>query len=184
MGQVNVKLSESTEDEWEEYIGESNEVASKSALVRVAVSEYIKENVGGSSGEISEQYLEKWGDTQDEILEKVQKVDNRTRDILKEVEEEKDELRDIAYQLLEYIPDKIDIEKVSSGVPILGDEFDSGDPINEYHISEYVISIEEISSEVEYGKRTIKKALEVLEEDIGGIKSTEYNEKTYYYRTG
>jgi hypothetical protein len=174
MVQVNVQVDESVRDRWEKYIEENEEVNTKSALIRLAVAEYISDS--GSSDDLEEVIGDLRNENQ-ELKSEVERIHNKVRVIDDEVRRDKDNVQDISSDILAEISliksrQKHPTELISSG--------DKGD-ISEY--GDVLYTIDEIRDRTGYEKSVCRKALDLLVENIDEVRKLRYEGTDYYYRS-
>jgi hypothetical protein len=178
MVQVNVKVDKETKKEWEDYIESESDVNTKSGLIRLAVAQYIYDSDSG--GSLDDEILNEMKEGQEDIRKEINALRDKLEVIRNEVVRESEEMRDIAYDVLEHIPTTRKKGKLPA--EIVDDK--EGKSIAEYFADrpKPVKTISELSSETQYDERNVSKAVNMLIEEVDGVRKTVYNGKEVVYR--
>lgn len=174
MAQVNVQVDEDVRDRWEGYIEKNEEVNTKSALIRLAVAEYISDS---SSSDDVEEIVSDLRDENKELKSEIERIHNKVRVIDDEVRRDKNNIQDISSDILAEISvikskQEHPTEFVSSG--------SKGD-ISEYR--DVLHSVDEIHERTGYEKSVCRKALDLLVENIDEMRKLRHEGTDYYYRS-
>jgi hypothetical protein len=159
MPQVNIKLDKETKDDWEEYIENEGDINTKSGLIRLAVSKYISDTGGGNG--VNEEMVNQIKEGQQDIKEDIEDLREKTRIIKTEVLRDKERIRRVSYEVLQLLPRRKPKDQGTM---------------------ENMVSFDNIVSRVDYAEETVRKAANLLLEEVDEVDRVDEQGEEYYYR--